>query len=141
MKTVTAESLVRSGEIQFEVFRAPGPGGQNVNKVSTGVRLRWDLRVSESIPREVLDRLKRVAGRKVTDAGVLVIEAHRFRTQEGNRQDALRRLDGLIRKAWSRPKTRKPTEPTQASKEKRLEEKRRRSRLKKARSPSDEPVE
>jgi ribosome-associated protein len=141
VKRVSAGALDRSGEIEFEFLRSPGPGGQNVNKVSTGVRLRWDLRASRSIPEEVIDRLKRVAGRKVTDAGLLVIEAHRFRTQERNREDALRRLDDLIEKAWSRPRPRRPTRPTEASKKKRLEEKRRRGQIKKARGSSAEEVE
>ncbi len=141
MKRVSAEALDRSGEIEFEFFRSPGPGGQNVNKVSTGVRLRWDLQASTSIPEEVIERLKTAAGRKVTDAGVLVIEARRFRTQERNREDALRRLDDLIKKAWSRPRSRRPTKPTAASREKRLEEKKRRGQLKKIRGPSDKVTE
>jgi len=141
VKPPSAESLLRSGEIQLEFFRSSGPGGQNVNKVSTGVRLRWDLRPSKKVPQSVRDRLTRKAGRKITDGGILVIEARRFRTQERNREDALRRLDDLIRKARSEPKPRRPTKPTETSKERRLEEKKRQGLLKKHRSSSDDPIE
>jgi ribosome-associated protein len=138
MKRVSAEALDRSGELEFGFFRSPGPGGQNVNKVSTAVRLRWDLQSTTSLPEEAIQRLRKAAGRKVTDAGVLVIEARRYRSQEKNREDALRRLDDLIQKAWIRPKPRRPTKPKAAAKEKRLEDKRRRAQLKKIRKAVDE---
>lgn len=141
MKPRSAEALERAGEIQFEFFRSPGPGGQNVNKVSTGVRLRWDPGASRHVPAAVMDRLKRKAGRKMTEAGVLVIEARRFRSQEKNRLDALRRLDDLIRRAWPEPKPRRPTKPSPGSREKRLEEKKRRSLQKRDRSPTDDRLE
>lgn len=141
MKPISADSLLRSGEISFEFFRSAGPGGQNVNKVSTGVRLRWDLSASKVIPDGVRSRLSRKAGRRITEGHILTIEARRFRTQEKNRADALRRLDDLIRSAWSEPKPRRRTKPTRASKERRLEEKKRQALLKKRRSSSDETIE
>jgi ribosome-associated protein len=137
VKPVTAESLVRSGEVQFEFFRSPGPGGQNVNKVSSAVRLRWDMAASIRVPAEVKDRLKRRAGRKITRGGAIVIEARRFRTQERNREDALHRLQVMIQRAWSEPRPRRATRPTEVSKERRLEGKKRRGRLKRDRSSSD----
>jgi ribosome-associated protein len=133
LRPISAEALDHAGEIKFEFFRSPGPGGQNVNEVSTGVRIRWDFRASKALPGEVIDRLRQTAGRRVTDAGILVIEARRYRTQEKNRQEALSRLDALIRKAWDPPKPRRPTRPTKASKERRLQEKKQRGELKKGR--------
>jgi ribosome-associated protein len=117
-------------ELQFEFFRSSGPGGQNVNKVSTAVRLRFDVGRSPSLPYEVKERLIRLAGSKVTEQGVLLIEAHRFRTQERNRQDALDRLASLIDQAWKRPVHRRPTKPTQASRERRLKGKKLRATAK-----------
>ena len=98
----TTEALFRAKEIQFEFYRATGPGGQNVNKVSTAVRLRFDVRRSRLLPEAVKERLARLAGRRLTDAGVLVIEAQRFRTQERNRHEALERLLGMIQGLKSR---------------------------------------
>lgn len=121
-------------EVRFEFFRAAGPGGQNVNKVSTAVRLYFDVRGSTSLPAEVKERLARLAGRKMTTDGVLVLEARRYRTQERNRIDALERLQALITRACVRPRTRRPTRPSAAARAKRLEAKRLRSLTKQRRA-------
>ncbi|HEX4096663.1 MAG TPA: alternative ribosome rescue aminoacyl-tRNA hydrolase ArfB, partial [Caulobacteraceae bacterium] len=118
-------------ELQERFVRAAGPGGQNVNKVSTAVELRFDVRSSPSLPDGVRARLERLAGRRLTLEGVLVLQANRFRTQERNRQDALDRLSQLIaRAAEPPPPPRKKTRPTLASKRRRLEGKVRRGQVK-----------
>jgi ribosome-associated protein len=124
-------------EIQEEFVRASGPGGQNVNRVATAVQLRFDIVNSASLPEDVRRRLLRVGGSRVTREGILVIDARRFRTQEQNRRDARERLIGLVRKAAEKPKPRRETKPSAASKRKRIEKKRRRSRIKQQRQPID----
>jgi ribosome-associated protein len=121
------------GELQMDFVRASGHGGQNVNKVSTAVQLRFNVKNSASLPEEVRRRLVRLAGRRITGAGELIIEARRFRTQQQNRRDALDRLVALIRRAAARPMVRRPTRRTLASQQRRLESKRRIAVIKKLR--------
>jgi ribosome-associated protein len=125
--------VIPDEELEEHFVRASGPGGQNVNKVSTAVELRFDVRRSASLPPSVRARLILLAGRRLTKAGVLVIRADRFRTQEQNRADARARLQELVEEASIEPKRRIKTRPTKASKERRLEGKTRRSGIKKGR--------
>ena len=130
---ITPSISIPDNELTFTFIRSSGPGGQNVNKVATAAQLRFDVRNSPSLPAEVKERLVKLAGARLTQEGVLVIEAKRFRTQEQNRQDALDRLVTLVRRAAARPKARRPTRPTLASKQRRLESKRRHSEIKRLR--------
>ncbi len=132
---ITGAIAIDESEIREEFIRASGPGGQKVNKVSTAVQLRFDVANSPSLPDDVRERLIRLAGSRVTEDGVLIIDARRFRTQERNRQDALDRLIELIRKAAEKPKTRRRTRPPRASKERRLDAKRLRGETKRMRRP------
>jgi ribosome-associated protein len=133
MIPVTDTIAIDEGELSESFIRGSGPGGQNVNKVATAVQLRFDVRHSPSLPDDVRARLERLAGRRLTGDGVLVITAQRHRTQERNREDALARLIELIRQATERPKPRRPTKPTYASKKRRLEAKSKRSEVKRLR--------
>jgi ribosome-associated protein len=140
MIRVTGTIAIDEREIHQQFIRASGPGGQNVNKVATAVQLRFDAAHSPSLPEDVRERLLRLAGRRMTKEGYLVIDARRFRTQEQNRQDALARLVDLIRRAAQKPKIRKRTKPTLASRERRLESKHRRSRIKQLRRAGSETI-
>jgi ribosome-associated protein len=130
---VTPSIGIDESELQFVFSRSSGPGGQNVNKVSTAVQLRFDVNGSAALPARVRKRLAELAGSRMTRDGVLVINARRRRTQERNRQDAIDRLVELIREAARRPKRRIDTKPTVRSRERRLEEKKHRSRIKQKR--------
>lgn len=135
MITITETISLDEQELDWRFTRASGPGGQNVNKTSTAVQLRFDVRRSPSLPEAVRQRLIRLAGRRVTDEGVLIVQARSFRTQERNRQDALERLVDLIRRAADPPRPRQKTRPTAAARRRRLEQKRRQGATKRQRGP------
>jgi ribosome-associated protein len=130
MIRITDRISIEERELEERFVRASGPGGQNVNKLSSAVQLRFDVRHSPSLSADVRMRLERMAGRRLTRDGVLVIMAQRHRTQERNRQDALDRLIELIRRASVAPTPRRPTKPTRGSKERRLATKKNRSSIK-----------
>ncbi len=133
MIRITDSIALGDDEIAEQFVRSSGPGGQNVNKVATAVQLRFDVARSPNLPEPVRQRLKRLAGRRLTGDGVLIIDARRFRTRERNRRDALERLIALVRKAAIAPRPRKATRPTAASKRRRLEGKLQRGALKRGR--------
>lgn len=133
MLTVMPGLVIDESELEETFVRASGPGGQNVNKVATAVQLRFDIENSRSLPIPVRERLRRLAGQKVTDAGILIIDARRFRTQEQNRQDARQRLLALIRRAAEAPKPRRPTRASKTAQQRRIEAKRRRATKKRLR--------
>lgn len=130
---ISPNLFLRDDELQFSFIRASGPGGQNVNKVATAVQLRFDVLHSSSLPDDLRIRLIRLAGSRMTNEGILVIDARRFRTQECNREDAIERLRALVRRAAERPKPRHKTRPTLASKKRRVAEKKQRGQTKRLR--------
>ena len=139
MIAITPSLALDESEIQFEFVRAAGPGGQNVNKVATAVQLRFDVRRSPSLPAEVKARLVKLAGRRVSEDGILVITARRYRSQEQNRADAVQRLVKMIQKAATRPRVRKATRVSQSAKAARVDEKKRRGQVKhRRRRPSED---
>jgi ribosome-associated protein len=129
---ITPSFTIDESELQFAYIRASGPGGQNVNKVATAVQLRFDVNHA-SLPEEVKERLKHIAGNKITSNGELLIEAKKFRTQEQNRDDALNRFIDLMQRAFRKPKPRTKTKPTAMSKERRLRQKKERGEIKRIR--------
>jgi ribosome-associated protein len=133
MLEITDDLSIDDRELEERFVRASGPGGQNVNKVSTAVELRFDVRHSGSLPLAVRDRLVHLAGRRITDDGVLVIKADRFRTQERNREDARERLAELVRSALHVPKKRVATKPSRAARARRVDSKVKRGGVKKLR--------
>jgi ribosome-associated protein len=133
MIRVTDHISIDESEIEESFVRSSGPGGQNVNKLSTAVQLRFDVRRSPSLPNDVAIRLMRLAGKRMTKDGVLVLIAQNHRTQERNRAEAMERLIALIQEAAIRPTVRRATKPTKASKERRIEGKKRRSGIKEMR--------
>lgn len=136
MIEITPTFSIDESELQFAFVRSSGPGGQNVNKVATAVQLRFDV-LHSSLPEDVKERLKHFAGNKITSEGELLVEAKKFRTQEQNREDAMRRFVELLQRAFKKPKVRTKTKPTAASKEKRLKQKKQRSEIKKIRQSKE----
>ncbi len=133
MIVINRSISIDEDEIKQDFVRSSGPGGQNVNKVATAVQLRFDVQHSPSLPDDVRQRLIRLAGWQITDDGVLIINARQYRSQDRNRQDAMQRLIDLIRRAAEKPKPRHKTNPTLASKTRRLESKRRQGEIKRLR--------
>jgi ribosome-associated protein len=130
---------IPDNELSFSFVRSSGPGGQNVNKVATAAQLRYDVRNSSALSMELKERLLKLAGARMTQDGILIIEAKRFRTQEKNRTDALLRLAALIEKADRRPVVRQATRPSLATRAKRVETKKKRGVVKKLRQfPNEE---
>ena len=130
MIRITPSISIGEGELEEHFIRASGPGGQNVNKLASAVQLRFDVRRSPSLPEPVRARLERLAGRRLTREGVLVITAQRHRTQERNRDDARARLVELIRRAAVAPRPRRPTKPSASARERRLQSKKHRGAIK-----------
>ncbi len=133
MIPITGNISLDENEIELHFKHSSGPGGQHVNKVATAVQLKLSVGNSPSLPSDVRARLIRLAGRRITRGGILIIEARRFRTQERNREDAIGRLKELIRRAAEKPKTRKKTKPSKAAKQRRIEGKKRRGEIKRMR--------
>jgi ribosome-associated protein len=135
MIEITPALSINEDELHFDFIRSAGPGGQNVNKVATAVQLRFPV-CSSSLPEEIKARLIHIAGKRVNNDGTLIIESKRFRTQEQNKGAAIKRLVDWIRKASQKPKARRKTKPTRASKQERLDTKKKRGQIKKLRQKS-----
>ncbi len=135
MIQITPDIAIDENELDESFVRSSGPGGQNVNKVATAVQLRFNVASSPNLPEDVRERLIRLAGNRMTGDGVLLIDARRFRSQERNREDAVERLKGMIQQAAEKPKPRKKFKPGRKAKMQRLEEKRKRGKVKQLRRP------
>jgi ribosome-associated protein len=133
MIEITPSIKIDDDEIQIDFIHASGPGGQNVNKVATAAQLRFDARHTPSLEPEIKERLAKLAGNRLTEEGILIILARRYRTQEGNRQDAVRRLIALIQQAAIKPEIRKPTSPGITAKAARVGDKKKRGEVKRLR--------
>ena len=141
MIEVTPSLFIDENDLSFDFIRSSGPGGQNVNKVASAVQLRFNVDASKLLPEEVKLRLHTIAGQRINEAGVLVIEARRFRSQEDNRQDALERLVLLIRKAMQKPRPRKATLPSPHARYTRQVEKKKRAQVKRTRRLDPQELE
>jgi ribosome-associated protein len=141
MIEVSSNVKIDESEIQYDFIRASGPGGQNVNKVASSVQLRFDIRNSPSLEPDVKERLIKLAGSRVTDDGILIIEAKKYRTQEQNRYDATQRLIAWVQKALEKPKVRRATRPSLTAKAARVGDKKKRGEIKKTRRFNQEDWE
>jgi len=141
MIEVSSNVKIDESEIQYDFIRASGPGGQNVNKVASSVQLRFDIRNSTSLEPDVKERLIKLAGSRVTDDGILIIEAKKYRTQEQNRYDATQRLIAWVQKALEKPKVRRATRPSLTAKAARVGDKKKRGEIKKTRRFNQEDWE
>ena len=139
MIEVTPSIKIDEDELHFDFIRASGPGGQNVNKVSTSVQLRFDVRNSPSLGQDIKERLIKLAGSRISEDGILIIQSSRYRTQEQNRADAIIKLTTIIQKALNPPKTRKATRPSLSAKAARVSDKKQRGEIKRTRriNPKD----
>ena len=138
MIQITDTITLEDHEIEWDFMRATGPGGQHVNKTASAVQLRFDAANSPALSGEVKNRLKQLAGKRMTTAGILIITARRYRRQERNREDAVERLAALVRQATQQPKARRPTRPTASGRKRRLQAKRKRSQIKQMRRTRDD---